>query len=194
MLAAMSFPKAYLAGPDVFLPNPEEFAKEKKDICASHGIQGVFPLDKKIERGTLSLPEFGLVISRENEALIKECQLVIAHLTPFRGPSADVGTAYEMGFARALGLKIFGYTNVKASFVERTRSFVGKTSLRDGGFEEDSDHMSLESFELVDNLMLAGGIVDSGGILCDCDAPRPKRYTALEAFEQCVVAAAKSFR
>ena len=28
------------------------------------------------------------------------CDAMIVNLTPFRGPSADVGSAYEMGFMR----------------------------------------------------------------------------------------------
>ena len=47
-------------------------------------------------------------IAMRNETHIRSCQAVIANLTPFRGPSADVGTVYEVGFARALGLLIFG--------------------------------------------------------------------------------------
>jgi nucleoside 2-deoxyribosyltransferase len=36
---------------------------------------------------------------------------MIVNLTPFLGPSADVGSAYEMGFMRTLGRPIFAYSN-----------------------------------------------------------------------------------
>lgn len=58
--------------------------------------------------------------SAVNENLIETCEIVIANLTPFRGPSADVGTAYEMGFAHALIKKVFAFTNAAEPFTERT--------------------------------------------------------------------------
>jgi nucleoside 2-deoxyribosyltransferase len=36
---------------------------------------------------------------------------MIVNLTPFCGPGADVGSADEMGFMRALGRTIFAHTN-----------------------------------------------------------------------------------
>jgi len=37
--------KIYLAGPDVFLPDALEVGKRKREICARHGLRGLFPLD-----------------------------------------------------------------------------------------------------------------------------------------------------
>jgi nucleoside 2-deoxyribosyltransferase len=42
---------------------------------------------------------------------------MIVNLTPFRGPSADVGSAYEMGFMRALGRPIFAYSHDARPFL-----------------------------------------------------------------------------
>ena len=39
---------------------------------------------------------------------MRSCQLCIANLTPFRGVSMDSGTAYEVGFMRALGRPVLG--------------------------------------------------------------------------------------
>jgi nucleoside 2-deoxyribosyltransferase len=62
---------------------------------------------------------------------------IIANLTPFRGPSADVGTVYEVGFARALGLKIFGYATTATAFLDRTLAYVGPAATeKDGGLRE----------------------------------------------------------
>jgi nucleoside 2-deoxyribosyltransferase len=47
--------------------------------------------------------ERGLSISRCMEPIIRNCDGMTVNLTPFRGPSADAGSAYEMGFMRALG-------------------------------------------------------------------------------------------
>ena len=184
----MASPRAYLAGPDVFLPEPMAFAEHKKAVCSKHGIEGVFPLDAQLELSGLSLPEAALHISRANEQLIRSCQLIIANITPFRGPSCDVGTAYEMGFGRALGLPIFAYSNVTEAFAARTRAFTSAGPRAGGGFE-DPDHMQIESFEVADNLMLVGAIEDSGGTLAAEDSERSSRYTSLAAFEDCVRAA-----
>ena len=100
--------RVYLAGPEVFLSNAKEVGKCKKALCRKYGFEGVFPLDVEADLGGKSPKEIGLCISGVNEALIKNCDIVIANLTPFRGPSADVGTAYEIGFAHALGKKVFG--------------------------------------------------------------------------------------
>ena len=51
------------------------------------------------------------------------CDVMIVNLTPFRGPSADVGSAYEMGFMRALGRTIFAYTNDDRPLLERVAAF-----------------------------------------------------------------------
>ena len=49
-------PKAYLAGPDVFLPDAPEHARRKVAICARHGITGRPPLNEDAE-SLESLPD-----------------------------------------------------------------------------------------------------------------------------------------
>jgi nucleoside 2-deoxyribosyltransferase len=186
--------RVYLAGPDVFLANPQQAGELKKRLCATYGFEGVFPLDAELKTAGLDLREIGLRISAANEHLIQTCQLVIAQITPFRGPSADVGTAYEMGYARALGLPIYAYTNVEEDFLARTRDFVGATHARAGGAIEDTDGLELESFRLVDNLMLAGAIELSGGCLSSTATTPANRYTQLSAFEQCLRVAREAMR
>ena len=102
--------RVYLAGPDVFLPDPLARAARLKAACAARGLEGVFPLDA-LPQGDppawASLPE-ALRIARRNEAHIASCDVLVANLSPFRGPSADVGTVFEVGFMRALGRPVFG--------------------------------------------------------------------------------------
>ena len=38
--------RVYLAGPDVFLPEPTLWLERKKAICAGFGLTGVSPLDE----------------------------------------------------------------------------------------------------------------------------------------------------
>src|SRR5579859_6384138 len=143
----------------------------------------------------MTLSERGLAISRAMERVMQSCDAMIVNLTPFRGPSADVGSAYEMGFMRALGRRIFAYTNDDRPFFDRVRAFCGgAVRERPTGEHEDSDGMAIESFALRDNLMLEGGVIASGGCLVARPTAHGKRYTSLTAFERCVSEAAGLLR
>ena len=73
---------------------------------------------------------------------------MVVNLTPFRGPSADVGSAYEMGFMRALGRPIFAYANDDRPFLDRVAAFCGGAlRQRSTGEHEDPDGMAIEPFE-----------------------------------------------
>ena len=125
-----------------------------------------------------------------NENLIKSCEVVIANITPFRGPSADVGTAYEMGFAHALGKKVFAYTNVAAAFTERTiRALNSKVNRTNDGKLRDANGMFIEEMDLTDNLMIDGCIHASSKQLIIENAPDNQLFTYLGGFEKCLVAA-----
>ena len=125
------------------------------------------------------------------ERIMRDCDAMIVNLTPFRGPSADVGSAYEMGFMRALGRPVFAYSNDSRSFLDRVAAFFGgAVRARATGEYEDPDGMAIEPFTLHDNLMLAGGIASSGGGLIAEAVPHAERYTSLVAFERCAAYAA----
>jgi len=175
-----------LAGPDVFLPDPLAAAAAKKELCTAYGFEGVFPLDAELDLTGVGPHEAALRISRANEDLIRGCELMVAHVTPFRGPSADVGTAYEMGFARALGKRVFAYTNVEVDFPTRTERFVQRVRERPTGEREDENGLQIEAFGLDDNLMLIGAIEDSGGALFRATVPAGREFLDLEAFERCL--------
>ena len=120
---------------------------------------------------------------------------MIVNITPFHGPSADVGSAYEMGFMRALGRPVFAYTNDARPFLDRVAAFCGGAMrVRPTGEHEDPDGMAIEPFELHDNLMLVGGVIASGGCLVAEPAPQAERYTSLAAFARCVACAAAQLR
>jgi len=173
--------RVYLAGPDVFYPNAREIGARKKAICATHGLDGRFPLDAALDFANLPPVAAGLRIFRANKALMESCDLAIANMTPFRGPSMDVGTAFEMGFMRGLGRPVLGYTNVAGSLLERTRLFLS----------DHADGMSIEDFDMVDNLMLDGGVIESGFAIVR-NAVRPEeRHTNLDGFAACVRCAAE---
>jgi nucleoside 2-deoxyribosyltransferase len=174
--------KIYLAGPDVFLPNVKEIGEKKKDLCKRYGFEGIFPIDAELNLKELRPYDAGMAISEANEELIRNCDFVIANITPFRGPSADVGTVFEIGFAKALGKPIFAYTNTTELFTERTMKFTGiKTNTL-----RDTNNMSIEQWGMVDNLMIDGGVKKSKGCIISIDVPKIEMYTSLIAFEECL--------
>jgi nucleoside 2-deoxyribosyltransferase len=192
-------PRIYLAGPDVFLPDAQAEAARRKRICARHGLDAVSPLDPLPGEPAawLALPEWQR-IHRCNEAHIRSCDALIANLTPFRGPSADAGTVYELGFMRALGRPVFAYSNEAASFLDRTLAFVGAPQGGPGAWR-DAEGMQIEEFAahaagMADNLMIDGGIAAAGGVLVRRAVPASARWSDLAAFEACVEAAGRILR
>jgi nucleoside 2-deoxyribosyltransferase len=179
--------RVYLAGPEVFLSNAKEVGEHKKALCRKYGFEGVFPLDAEINVEGKSPREVGLCIFGVNETLIRSCDIVIANLTPFRGPSADVGTAYEIGFAHALGKSVFAYTNVAVAFTERTvKALSAKVTRTSDGKLRDAHGMFIEELDLTDNLMLDGCIHESTKGLVVEQAPADQLFTYLGGFEKCL--------
>jgi nucleoside 2-deoxyribosyltransferase len=179
--------RVYLAGPEVFLSNAKEIGKSKKALCKNYGFEGVFPLDVEVEVKDKSPRETGLRISSANENLIKSCEIVIANITPFRGPSADVGTAYETGFAHALGKKVFAYTNVEAPFTKRTvKALSNQVNRGQDDKLRDSQGMFIEENGLTDNLMIDGCINANSKILVVVEAPAEQMFTYRGGFEKCL--------
>jgi nucleoside 2-deoxyribosyltransferase len=177
----------------VFLQDAVGQGERKKALCRQYGLKGVFPFDVEVESSKRHARETALLISKSNEELIRGCCAMIANMTPFRGPSTDVGTAYEMGMGRALGLLVFAYTNVAIPFTARTARFLGPAARRDQtGCLRDANDMAVEDWGLMDNLMLEGGALASGGELVVVKAPDRERFTDLSGFEKCVQLAART--
>lgn len=151
-----SLRKVYLAGPDVFMPDPVAHGEALKAMCARRGLVGLFPLDNEI-LGDADMPG---AIRAANMDSLRACDVVVANMTPFRGPSMDAGTAYEMGVASALGKPVIGYTLDSRPYVERVAAMPG-TEIGPDGRLYDGNRMSVEDFgvPLVDNLMMARGVV-----------------------------------
>ena len=112
--------RLYLAGPEVFLSDAAELAAAKKQICAAHGLEGVFPTDPIPT--ALAEEEDWFRLYRLCEAHLRRCDELVANMTPFRGPSADVGTVFEMGMMRCLGRPVFAYSNVGSELRQRVHN------------------------------------------------------------------------
>ena len=178
--------KIYLAGPDVFLPDAVEIGRRKVEICARHGLVGSYPLDNPVD---LTAADASLRIYQGLETMMDECSAIIANLTPFRGPGADPGTVFELGYMAARGKLCLGYSNDPASYADRVRRFTTVTS-RDG-HPVDADGLSVENFGLNDNLMMMHAL-DLHGAPLALPRERPQDvWHDLTAFELCVTIAAK---
>jgi nucleoside 2-deoxyribosyltransferase len=180
---------AYLAGPDVFLSDARAQATRKIAICARHHIVGRSPLNEDLESlDALPGADAWLTIFHKNLAMMEACDIIIANLTPFRGPSADAGTLIEVGWFLGRGRPIFGYSNSAASFASRSRRHLASVPDAVAG-------MAVEGFGLADNLMIPGAVLDGSGhpmVLPPDEQDRP--FEALDVFERCVAHAAAMVR
>lgn len=178
--------KLYLAGPEVFLPNARHMLDAKAAMAREFGFEPICPGDVTIEPAP-TRHEFGLKISAVDEGMMNRADGIIANLTPFRGIAADVGTAFELGYVCAQGKPVAAYTNMTANHFQRTREFY-KGEIVEGpdGRKRGPDGLSLEDFDMIDNLMLHGGIERRGGFIAVHDAAPDALYTDLTAFRSCL--------
>jgi len=146
--------RIYLAGPDVFLPDSVALAGRLKAVCAANGAVGLYPMDNIAEPDAPRRMAHAIRVA--NEAMIAGCDAVVANMRPFRGPGMDGGTAYEIGYARALGKLVIGYTPDQRDYAERVGECMPLLRGTDGMLR-DRDGQSVEEFGLVDNLMMADG-------------------------------------
>jgi nucleoside 2-deoxyribosyltransferase len=114
---------------------------------------------------------------------------IIANLTPFRGPGADAGTVYELGYMAGRGKLCLGYSNVPSSYADRVRGFT-EVVRRDGRLV-DAAGMTVEDFGLGDNLMMIHALDLHGCALISPQQQSADIWHDLTAFETCVRMAAE---
>jgi nucleoside 2-deoxyribosyltransferase len=166
--------RVYLAGPEVFLPDVEDIAERKNEKCRRRGLIGVFPQYSP----TTEVPTIDDAHSIFQSCIrdMRSSYIMIANLTPFRGISADVGTAVELGYMHGLGRPTFGYTNVHRSYADRVQSVRRRGLLarlihrrpaptQVWGFGDDS---IVEPYSAFDNLMCEGPLWSTLRDLPDC--------------------------
>ena len=173
--------KIYLAGPDVFLPDAVEIGRRKVALCARHGLTGLYPLDNSID---IAARDASLQIFRGNETMMIAADAIVANLTPFRGPGADAGTVYELGYMAGRGKPCFGYSNDDSSYADRAAGFTHVTS-RDGRLI-DADGLTIEDFGLAGNLMMIHALDLHGAALVTPRQMPDDIWHDLTAFETCL--------
>jgi nucleoside 2-deoxyribosyltransferase len=177
-------PLAYLAGPDVFLPNAPAHAARKAAICAAHGITALPPLNEDID--TLAgrrEEEAWRAIFAKDLAMMERADLVIANLTPFRGASADAGTLVELGWFLGRGRPIFAYSNSAIPFAERSRALLARVP-------DPMPGLTVGGFGLPDNLMIPGAVETGGHPILLPREGEDLPFDSLEVFIRCVELAA----
>lgn len=145
-------PRVYLAGPDVFFPEALEAAQRRKDFLSGLKMEGVFPLDTQEDLSTATAAS----IFKTNRALIDSCQALLANITPFRGPSADVGTVWEIGYACGQGKAVAAYS--ANTSVYREKVFHGGWSDATHSRRDKHGH-EIEHFGDIDNLMVTQSVI-----------------------------------
>ena len=157
-------PKVYLAGPTVFHPEFAAIFSDRKKQCADLGFEGVAPIDGDAELAPATDEPAGLkllaaAIRKANVDKIRTCDAIIADITPFRGPGADDGTAWEMGFGEALGKIVLAFSDdADAPYATQVEKRLGVRPITEENPQlVDADGLLVENFLLAANLMLAAG-------------------------------------
>ena len=171
--------RVYLAGPMVFERDPAAIFDRMKTLCLAHGVVGVAPLDNQI--GLVGIvPGKDLLerIVRADIGLMDSLDGAVFCLDGFRrGPEMDAGTAFEVGYMKALGKPIAGWTRDIRPYPQRVADFfrsafgeelvlataglVGGTS----GLLRDPDGILVHSEGCAQNAMVHVGIELAGGVV-----------------------------
>jgi nucleoside 2-deoxyribosyltransferase len=189
-------PRVYLAGPEVFLRNAAEIGAIKVALCRDAGLEGLFPLDQTLDVAGLAPLAQAAAIAVANEDLMRSAAAIIANMTPFRGVSMDAGTAYEVGFMRALRRPVFGYTSSPGDYRARVERFRRDAPPWSDG---ESTCSLVEDFGMAENLMIDCAVrahgtepfrgTAPGHDIADPDIADPD-IADLEPFRRCLAAAA----
>ena len=91
-----------------------------------------------------------------------KAHFIAANMVRFRGPSMDVGTAFEMGYMRGAGKPVYAYYEAEPFYGESESPGVYAArvakyyKLDPANSRADIDGQSIESFAMADNLMMMG--------------------------------------
>ena len=146
----------WLAGPDVWLPDFEAQAARQRTHCIDAGFTGLTP--DPVPQGSDHSSELeARELYAARMARLRQADAGVVNLTPWRGPSADPGAAFETGVLAGLGRPIFAYLNVpdesQAEYVDRVDSFVG-AQRDEAGVWRDGDGCVVEDYGLPETVML----------------------------------------
>ncbi len=168
----------YLAGPEVFLPEPVAAGDAKKAIIARlqkdndwpFKLLGLYPLDNEIANFAHDF-DTGMRIYHANIELMDQADFVAANMVRFRGPSMDVGTAFEMGYMRGLNKPVFAYYDAAPFYGSSENPGLYKDRVAEHyplskeTAGTDVHGQSIEDFGMADNLMMIGALESGNGAI-----------------------------
>ncbi|CAN5728661.1 nucleoside 2-deoxyribosyltransferase [soil metagenome] len=148
-------PRIYLAGPDVFFRDSEDVFRRLLAVCGRLGLVGVPPSDGGLSAGFVGSDDaLAQRIYEGNVALIRSADGVIANLVSFRGHEPDSGTAFEVGFAAALGKPVVAYNVPGLTYAQRVSAAVACERDASGVLRECASGTMVEGLGQRLNLML----------------------------------------
>ncbi len=148
-------PRIYLAGPDVFFRDSEAVFRRLLAACERLGLVGLPPSDGGLSAGFVGSEEvLAQCIYEGNVALIRGADGVVANLASFRGHEPDSGTAFEVGFAAALGKPVVAYNVPALTYAQRVSAAVACERDASGILRECASGMMVEGLGQRLNLML----------------------------------------
>ena len=173
----MEMKSVYLAGPMVFLPDPESIFGIMKTMLKDHGLRGVAPIDNQCHLITVQPgKDLNESIYRADVEIMNSVDGAIFDISPFRrGTEMDTGTAFEIGYCRCLGIPMTGWTTQTRFYPEHVSEYVkerfGQSLLEDmesasgakSGSARDPDGVLVHSAGLHQNLMVQMAIESAGG-------------------------------
>ena len=188
-------PKLYLAGPEVFLPDPLAYAAQQRALCEQYGFTPLHPVDNgpavgehSVEvlarlydavklfrmdplRNLMALPSeemrCAMKIYLGNMKYVRECDIVVANCNAFRGALVDDGTAYELGLGNGLGKPTYGYIDAALPAVQNILQHYPCTIQADGVPIDQDGYLVVDDFGTTINLMLECGMLLGGGRLVE---------------------------
>ncbi len=183
----------------VFDTNPVAIFDRMKTLCRPHGVVGVAPLDNQMGLEGIAPGKHLLEqIVRADIALMDRLEAAVFCLDGFRrGPEMDAGTAFEIGYMKALGKPMAGWTRDPRRYPQRVAAFfhttfgealnptsagsVGGTS----GSLRDPDGILVHSQDCFQNAMVHVGIELAGGaVVADSDWERAFNLAVASVAEQ----------
>jgi nucleoside 2-deoxyribosyltransferase len=186
--------KIYLGGPEVFLPDANDIVTKKAAMCGAYGFAAQVPHDTHgINWQNMTPVQISRAIYQANVDVMKGCDCGLFDLTPFRGPSADVGTAFEVGLMTGMGKPVFGYTNVTGDFIDRFGLKQKAPNVNDMIAFTDERNWRIENFGNADNLMLDSAIELNGALMTRVAAPFPDLLYFMDGFKACLAQAQAFF-
>ncbi|HBS03783.1 MAG TPA: nucleoside 2-deoxyribosyltransferase [Leptospiraceae bacterium] len=161
--------RIYLAGPEVFLPEPIEEFEGIKSHASRVGFEAFSPFDSEIKPENLSGLDLARHIYRENIKLIEKCDFILANCNAFRGALVDDGTSFEIGYAAARNKTIYGYITHRLTLPEIVATRIPLKEHVSGVPQDEDGYLVNENFGNSINLMMEYAIEETGGQLIEGD-------------------------